>query len=991
MALKHKPNGDWYYPGPGEEKWDQEYFNKQGVRPYDPGIGEEEPDPFATPSPASARDNARQREQDGTKNAGSGTATSVAEREAAPSWDTNVSGGGQQQQPRGGGGGGRFNVKNMLKKRANQWLLGSLVTMMVTIAAAIPAVLSGALIHLKELGTDWANRNNNSYYSKRTAKYMQKKYFQADANCNTGTKCRFKQGVNDKAIQKFKDAGLNPEVEKVGNKQYIKAFNTTDVEGNKVRITADSFETHYGENVKFRAQMDTVAKPKSMFMRGKTTLKLVFNKFGVLRNRVIEGADDKEKTKNFRQSIYGDGNDTEKAMQAPPGGEQDGEEAKKIAGVDDSINEAARQERERLASSGFDRPPSVIPDTTNLDLSPDRAGDVANGLLKGGIKGAVLGIFAAIDKACSGYQLIRAVVFGAKIYKAIALIKYAALFMTIADKVKVGDSAGPEIAFLMAILLKPSNRKDSYGKTFFQSEGFNLISQGKIADQRGLARFTNGSSFLKFMQGAKKTFEAVGANKSTCKHVQSWYGQAAMAVAGLTLSIFSGGSLSVGGVVAGAAIGMIVSVLVAYVTPLLIQYAAGTVAPDPTDPEGGYGAGNAIGAGLGAFGNFAGRANGERLLTTADAATVEMETNQAMAFQAKVDNYGKSPFSMESANSIPSKLALAVAPIAASPLSQGALQTVASVVTSPFSLFSSSLGSILTNGASAQSDIAKGGQFCADEDYAAVNLAVDASCNPIPGEKKEVIDDPKFDPELVDKWMFDNGHADPESGELKSDDAKKYNASCTEGVEPVSPDGGGTEVTADIDTRWCFSNEDKFRYFRFYQTNNSNESSEKDSIEGTLGLDEGAAPAELNGNTYENGKIPEGDLCDLGSEWPGQKLRCDAADKFGAMNEAFKTALGKNIGVTDSYRNYEQQVKCKQEKGDLCAEPGTSNHGCGQALDLSTNINNFGSTEYNWMKSNAQTFGWMHPAWAEPGGSKPEPWHWEFGTGGNANNGTCQL
>jgi hypothetical protein len=32
------------------------------------------------------------------------------------------------------------------------------------------------------------------------------------------------------------------------------------------------------------------------------------------------------------------------------------------------------------------------------------------------------------------------------------------------------------------------------------------------------------------------------------------------------------------------------------------------------------------------------------------------------------------------------------------------------------------------------------------------------------------------------------------------------------------------------------------------------------------------------------------------------------------------------------------------------------------------------------MKANAGTFGWVHPDWAEPSGSKPEPWHWEFGT-----------
>ena len=28
---------------------------------------------------------------------------------------------------------------------------------------------------------------------------------------------------------------------------------------------------------------------------------------------------------------------------------------------------------------------------------------------------------------------------------------------------------------------------------------------------------------------------------------------------------------------------------------------------------------------------------------------------------------------------------------------------------------------------------------------------------------------------------------------------------------------------------------------------------------------------------------------------------------------------------------------------------------------------------------NASLFGWSHPAWAQQGGSKPEPWHFEFG------------
>jgi LAS superfamily LD-carboxypeptidase LdcB len=30
------------------------------------------------------------------------------------------------------------------------------------------------------------------------------------------------------------------------------------------------------------------------------------------------------------------------------------------------------------------------------------------------------------------------------------------------------------------------------------------------------------------------------------------------------------------------------------------------------------------------------------------------------------------------------------------------------------------------------------------------------------------------------------------------------------------------------------------------------------------------------------------------------------------------------------------------------------------------------------MQQNAALYGWFHPAWAQAGGSLPEPWHWEY-------------
>lgn len=128
-----------------------------------------------------------------------------------------------------------------------------------------------------------------------------------------------------------------------------------------------------------------------------------------------------------------------------------------------------------------------------------------------------------------------------------------------------------------------------------------------------------------------------------------------------------------------------------------------------------------------------------------------------------------------------------------------------------------------------------------------------------------------------------------------------------------------------------------------------------------------------------NGKLPSSELQSL--SWaPSQKLRPAAANALENLNRAYKARFGRNISVTDSYRTLAEQVAVKAAKGSLAATPGTSNHGWGLAVDLGGGINKFGTVEHEWMTANAPKFGWIHPAWARQGGSKPEPWHWEFGS-----------
>ena len=86
---------------------------------------------------------------------------------------------------------------------------------------------------------------------------------------------------------------------------------------------------------------------------------------------------------------------------------------------------------------------------------------------------------------------------------------------------------------------------------------------------------------------------------------------------------------------------------------------------------------------------------------------------------------------------------------------------------------------------------------------------------------------------------------------------------------------------------------------------------------------------------------------------------------------ASAAAEGVDIGVTDSYRPYEEQVDLVRRKGlysqgGYAAVPGTSPHGWGLAVDVDVTPDGLA-----WLRANAGRFGFVE---AVP----REPWHWEY-------------
>ena len=104
----------------------------------------------------------------------------------------------------------------------------------------------------------------------------------------------------------------------------------------------------------------------------------------------------------------------------------------------------------------------------------------------------------------------------------------------------------------------------------------------------------------------------------------------------------------------------------------------------------------------------------------------------------------------------------------------------------------------------------------------------------------------------------------------------------------------------------------------------------------------------------------------------------DNAMAFNAMSNAYQQQTGSALCVADSYLSYAEQVAVLLERPGLAATPGTSQHGLGLATDLCGGVQDFASPAHLWMQRYAPLYGWFHPAWVEPSGVLPEPWHWEF-------------
>lgn len=149
----------------------------------------------------------------------------------------------------------------------------------------------------------------------------------------------------------------------------------------------------------------------------------------------------------------------------------------------------------------------------------------------------------------------------------------------------------------------------------------------------------------------------------------------------------------------------------------------------------------------------------------------------------------------------------------------------------------------------------------------------------------------------------------------------------------------------------------------------------------------------------ENGRFPEESLttispaCKVVTEIVGRlksMLAAAQAEGVGLVPETesfLPPGVPEPPRIESCYRSYEMQewwrdYYCSIDTCGLAANPGTSKHGFGRAVDLQDHLGQltFESPGYLWLAANAGRFGFFQPPSVAPGGANEEAWHWEVAT-----------
>lgn len=701
------------------------------------------------------------------------------------------------------------------------------------------ATPAGILVFIKESLSKWAHHFPEISTSRRIIKVGQARYFDFPECKGSKFKCRHHKGISKSEAERFKKAGIElKDPYKKGNKTFYKEMVFTDADGTRHTVTGATFEEFMRKNPVFRARMNKIITSRSVLTRSSTVVKNLFKRLNINRkNPAGEENDTREsRLKKIRNYFYGQVDKLKAHLRSTevPDTDEDGnprpnaDRANQTYGATqqdvDELNERARSGRML---------PGDIPSARGLLRSSGSAlknlAEKATGVTKSALGGLFKGIFTSISAYCTTYQLVRVIAFTSKVIMAAQLIQFVMLYLTETDRVKEGEGgAGNIVSFLAGTLLEPSKEEGSEGKTFADSSGWLLVSQGAVVDREAMIRFATGGMAMILFGRIKKMMELGGAvSPAFCKHLNAWYGQAGVIVGGVISSFLTGFGGAVAGVLTGAASYLMTAAVMKYALPVLLAMAAGAVIPDmANDPAGGFGKGNAMGAGMAALGDWSAQAAAIRPANEGELSRIQKENFidiQTQIAAENINNREKGIFSRDNPMSFQNQMAGALLPYtssifatknAASMILDGGSLIQNAFATIP-NMFSRTAGAI--NDVSPESVKYYRGEACPDEGLVALQYARTGTCAAIRADTGPYREFSVIKEDLEKQGYIEN--------EQPNDEMTKYHEVChVPGEYPNDPSGLNIDGT-NSDGKMCFSKAEKYRLFdEYYQSDVIDES-----------------------------------------------------------------------------------------------------------------------------------------------------------------------
>jgi hypothetical protein len=902
------------------------------------------------------------------------------EASSAPSreWENNVSSVATKTT-------GRF--KGWFKKASPALGIGGVIGIggMALLALTSPALL---IVQMKETMVGKFNTQLSSMEARSNKILYAKMNGATSGFCNSKLtiRCKF-TSMTEKQVAKLKAAGIEVE----GDKAITGRIKPKQMTFKGTVINARDFATTAGTNADFRNALKQAYNPKYAGFVGKAWAN-VATKYKINKQAPELNADeDPEKAREKINQIAEEGTDDTGSRTRVTGDAPDCE-GSACSGISEADAEKINADAEAISGAAKDG---------------SAASDV-RAKLSGVNSGAVSSFFklsAPLDYACQGYGALTTLSYAAKAIRAAQLVRYAVLFMGIADTIKAGESPEPEDVSLLGRVLTtnikstedPTNTligsaTDSYGYKY-AAYGDSSASEQSMQISN---RFMAGGGFVGQMSAVTAAvLTPLGGRsgaKATCGFLANPLVQGASIVLGIA-SLFVPGA-NVAKIAASAASGVAVSVAIAVLPGMLAEIVAGTVTKDIVGEE----AGNAITSGSGTLMSDALAAqNGNAPMSKNDAVAynnLQVETrDQYIADELKDAN----PFDATNPHTFLGSIATALIP----------LQSSSNPVTKVGSLITSSLGSIIpSSNAVTIEQYSKSLDVCQDMDVIEAGYAADPFCNVIRGIPPKYLDKDPF--LVVDQLQA--------AGDLSEDGTPTGNyssfiTSCITNEEPLgyqSLDTGFDQAAAAK----CVINDDNANYYLNYVDQRVELGlSDEDTVDGeaatsdvagtaididNLYKDSTAVACAVNtidkglSTGYNNGTAFPIRICALpNSDEPSKDggmaiVNSRVSGAAYAMFEQMKKDIGvEKIPFGDSFRSPEEQQAAINDcglysNGGCAAAQGYSNHQSGVALDFEyTNaycshsrgiVTCPASPFWTWLKTNGEKFGFKNGV--------DEWWHW---------------